>query len=507
VLQKAVQKIGKCGSIDACNHIDEVGTQAPAHLARKSALCSIISNNEEPFGGRTTVLCGDLTQLGPVKAGLSLTQAVLDVHASQFIRQNIVMRGKKKKVLQSAEPPKDPKHRSSHPYRKGVQLLTSARWFELSQQKRIKTDKVHQNFVERLYHGLPVTQTDVKNTYALLSSQELKEKEWIEAPVLVATNRERLTIIEEKAKLFAALKGTHVIRWQREMKDWEQEPAPAFTARALEDPVCWEHFVFDAPGFLNQTVQKELLMVDALPIRCHSIKFDRDLQPLLEHQLQSVPIGEVIDMPRPPECLIVELQPSLKHASSEVLDALHELSLERPKRNRRGRIIRRSNRTLIPVHSHPNAWDQTPTIIRGGTCFLPSRAKFRNMFPIELAFSITVHKSQGRTLDRVIVALSSAGVKRCEFGFSQLLVAMSRVTDGDHIRLLLTGKTEEDKWNSILYINQLHRDPSIAYFFAGFSGSLSTSHDNNSNWLEDRWSSERANRTFEEMIRNGVFGA
>jgi hypothetical protein len=82
---------------------------------------------------------------------------------------------------------------------------------------------------------------------------------------------------------------------------------------------------------------------------------------------------------------------------------------------------------------------------------------------------------------------------------------MSRVTSGDHIRLLLTGNTEEEKWESILYINQLKRDPSIAYFFAGFKRSLDSEDNINENWSIDEWSADEANRKFEEMIKANVF--
>jgi hypothetical protein len=499
IRQNASSKIGSCPSKDVYNHIDEVGTQAPAHLTRKSKLCSILSDDDSPFGGRVTNLYGDLTQLGPVKAGLSLTQAVLDIHASPYIRERIVMPGRKKKTNR---PPKDPKHSKIHPYAMGADLITSVRWYELNQQMRIRKDKAHQAIIERLYHGLPIGQPDIKANYKLLSDTDLTSGEWIKAPVLVATNRERFTLLEERAKLFATFHKTHVIRWQREMRNWEQEPPPAFAMQATDDPVCWEHFVVNAPGFFNQTVQKNLLMVNALPVRYHSLKFDNDMEVLLKHALLHTPVGEIIDMPQPPEYIIVELLPSLKHVEPGVLDALRDLSLERPKRDRNGVL---KNRILFPLHRHKCNWDQLPIMIRGGTCFLPSRAKFRNIFPLELAFAITVHKSQGRTLDRVIIALSSCGVHRCDFEFSQLLVAMSRVTSGDHIRLLLTGNTEEEKWESILYINQLKRDPSIAYFFAGFKRSLDSEDNINENWSIDEWSADEANRKFEEMIKANVF--
>ena len=39
--QQHKSKLGNCASQDAFNHNDEFGTQAPAHLARKSVLCQV----------------------------------------------------------------------------------------------------------------------------------------------------------------------------------------------------------------------------------------------------------------------------------------------------------------------------------------------------------------------------------------------------------------------------------------------------------------------------------
>ena len=273
--------------------------------------------------------------------------------------------------------------------------MTQVRWFELQQQNRIKTDQVHQDLIERLYHGLPVTQTDIKSKYRLVTPSELESEEWLQAPILVATNRERLTFVEERARIFATSKGSHVIRWPREMRQWEQEPPPHLQQQALDDdPVCWEHFVPDAMGFLNENIKKSLLLVNAMPVRYHSVCYNSDYVHLLRHEMQTKAPGEIIDMPIPPEALIVELLPPRDQVDPSILDALHELSLERPKRARSGQLLKYSNRILIPLHRYACSWDAGPTIIRGGSDFLPSRAHFRNVFPVELAFSITVHKSQ-----------------------------------------------------------------------------------------------------------------
>jgi hypothetical protein len=60
--------------------VDEVSNQAPFHLAQLSYVCQLGRNEfNKPFGGIPILLVGDLNQLGPVKAGLSLPQAVMAI--------------------------------------------------------------------------------------------------------------------------------------------------------------------------------------------------------------------------------------------------------------------------------------------------------------------------------------------------------------------------------------------------------------------------------------------
>lgn len=495
-IQQAQSKIGSCPSVDVFNHIDEVGTQAPAHLARKNALCQIISNNELDFGGRTTILYGDMTQLGPVKAGKSLTQACLELYASDSIRSKLKMPGRSKisktkhaeaTILPDAKGPKQ-----TSPYYIGTRLITSVRWFELLQQQR-SDDESHNRIVDKLYNGTPITQMDLKAQYKLFSPEEAVLDEWLTAPALVAINRERFTITHERSQVFASVKGTHVVRWVRDWKDWQQQPADAYLNQAMEDPIFWEYFVPDAPGFLNAPVQRSMSLVNALSMKCHSIKFDHDHQPLFEHMIATEDTGAVIDMPVPPLFVLVVVFPP-DDLDNDILSALKKVSL--PYHDESGGL-------LIPIGPKAGQWDKYPQDVRGNANFLPSKCRFRNTFPFELAFSITVHKAQGRTLRRVIVALSECGVSKCSFTFEQLLVALSRVKDGDHIRLLLSGNTEEEKWSSILYVNRLRRDPSIAYFFAGFREKDPT--DPNKDWIVDTWCQVRANLNFERMIDEGYF--
>jgi hypothetical protein len=60
--------------------IDEFSNQAPWHLAKFSVECQRATGNYgAPFGGIPVIMGGDLGQMGPVKAGPSLAEAIADI--------------------------------------------------------------------------------------------------------------------------------------------------------------------------------------------------------------------------------------------------------------------------------------------------------------------------------------------------------------------------------------------------------------------------------------------
>jgi hypothetical protein len=60
--------------------IDEFSNQAPWHLAKFSKACQALTGKYNlPFGGIPVIMCGDLGQIGPVRAGKSLASAIIDM--------------------------------------------------------------------------------------------------------------------------------------------------------------------------------------------------------------------------------------------------------------------------------------------------------------------------------------------------------------------------------------------------------------------------------------------
>ena len=85
----------------------------------------------------------------------------------------------------------------------------------------------------------------------------------------------------------------------------------------------------------------------------------------------------------------------------------------------------------------------------------PSESKLpfilkRHQFPVKVAFSISINKSQGQTLNRVGIYLPQP-----VFSHGQLYVALSRATSYQHIKVLI-GDSETCQTKNIVYNEIFH---------------------------------------------------
>jgi hypothetical protein len=65
-----------------------------------------------------------------------------------------------------------------------------------------------------------------------------------------------------------------------------------------------------------------------------------------------------------------------------------------------------------------------------------SKPSIHDTFSFQLGFSMTVHKDQGRTIDKVVLDLHYKSKHRKWLGFDGIFVALSRVRCCSSIRLL-----------------------------------------------------------------------
>jgi len=282
-----------------------------------------------------------------------------------------------------------------------------------------------------------------------------------------------------------------VVHW---VENWCSSPDKSLMHLAMRDPCFYECFVADCHGYINVNIQKNLHLVNDIPVKYHSLKFDNETQDWLLLQLQHSSPGDVITAPTRPNAVNVQLTLDPDKTPKEIVEALRDqFSLDDPGSE--------SQTVVIPILPNTSSkWDDSQTPVYASHLFGPSKVTLGAWLPLEPAFAITVHKSEGETMDWVIVALSRCEVERCNFSHEQVHVAFSRVTQGNHIRFLLTGDTAIDQWLSISYMYDLRQDPSVKCYFCGFRDATAT-EDPNEGWLENAWSADWANTEFVRLIR------
>lgn len=449
--------------------IDEISMITPTMLAIIDSRLRQATWVDQPFGGVPLLLFGDFSQIAPVQ-GILLTDAVMQVTQRDMNLQRLQINRQAPPDSQLPIIPTQRRAPSKTPQckgrfdpntllRRGVELFARAKWFPLMEQTR-SLDPLHTLFIEHMGVGKRVTMGQLKN-YKPLTPDNLTEEDWRFAKILVSTNRERFDITQVQAQAFAQHHNTVVIRWRKNLHFWSGRPHNTEKAEKalLEDPVFWQFFVPGAPAYIVTNINVKKQIANGTEATCHSLTL-RDASKLnvLEEAIRSSSPGTIIDLDIPPLSVNVELSVPFDQWTG-------------------GTLV--EGRVIIPLLYRPRDNEPIDYQVRGGPRhhYDPSRALVSNYFPFELAFALTLHKAQGRTLLRVILALSSRPVQFSQIGYAGLFVAMSRVRRAEDIRLLLT---DPSNYKPLEYITLLKPPDHIQHYFAGFSE------------VGSSWSAERA---------------
>ena len=212
--------------------VDELSNQAPWHLAKLDKSCQQARNSDLPFGGIPVILCGDLMQLEPVRAGLSFPAAVIEMcenvwckPSSKHLRYMRAKENKKKKTEQDEDPDLKPKRfDKQHPFHRGASIIRNARLFQLEEQVR-SDDPQHAKFVTKLFRCKRPRMEELR-AIPLLTENDFSDptSPWFKAPILVLTHRERHSLTHYAAIRYAKATGRPVICWKSHTENWKQAP-------------------------------------------------------------------------------------------------------------------------------------------------------------------------------------------------------------------------------------------------------------------------------------------
>ena len=454
------RKVTGVGSRDTCPHMfifDESSNLAGWYIAAFSCLCQQALGNDLPFGGIPIIFVGDHRQMKPVKAGDSLTKSVLQValHNNADILQTYLHNRRdeeppdKKRRLDPGSK-KQELFKSDHPYNVGATLFSSAKWFELTDQCRASEDSVQSEFVQRAYQGNSFDPDEIFS-FPHLTKEDLQQEQWLRAPMIVALNHERSILTHERSITYAKFTGNLVVRWPARFT-----PLKGRTSALEQVPdhcAYYEYFVAGMDGFFTDSFSKPLGLVNALPVVYDSLVVSN----LADHELIQAALADdnrfLVTLSEPPALINVKLpQEAVDTIPKEAKRYLKEISLE-------------NKEIVIPVSPKCS---KEPLEIMDIDNPLDSRNDTRvsPWFPLELGFAITCEKSEGRTLDFAILALSKRTFHN--FTWEALNVATSRVKRRSNMRIFLIGDTEREKRESIAYIANLRPCPSVESFFHGY---------------------------------------
>jgi hypothetical protein len=97
-----------------------------------------------------------------------------------------------------------------------------------------------------------------------------------------------------------------------------------------------------------------------------------------------------------------------------------------------------------------------------------SEVQIQNPFSFQLGFSMTVHKAQERTIDKIVLDLHYKPNYNKRLKFHGIFVALSRVRCRSSIRLIKHHNTSFGE--AYGYISRLSPAPNVMAFYRGFTG-------------------------------------
>jgi hypothetical protein len=223
------------------------------------------------------------------------------------------------------------------------------------------------------------------------------------------------------------------------------------------DPCFWEYFVPGTDGYLTDNLCKPLKLVNGTPIWYHSLSFnsaEKDVE--FQKLVANAKVGQVLSLPLHllPEAINVELIDLSDESQRKWLQ--YDLSLL-------------PDKIVIPLPCKRKfAKMPQPIIVPGlpNGDYKCSKVRVKNFLPVKPGFAITIYKAQGRTISKVILAISECQGNSCGLNYHSIYVAFSQVEHKNDMRLLLFD--DNGNRESLTYLTKLKAYPCNLAFFEGF---------------------------------------
>ena len=469
--------------------IDEISNVNASMLhAISTRLQELTGNRSKPFGGLSILCFGDFSQLPPVKS-TSITHTLMMVssldqqsdetqrsqkrtsHSSSTISPRSKNKSNKRTFAQIRDEGhqikkqktlnKHGKYRSTSSARLGADLFAGFTRIHLAEQHRAQ-DEQHLQLLQSMSKGKEIPLSMIRNYKTITDTDVTEDSSWAFAPVLVANNRERIDIVHHKTTLFAQKNSSHAFRWRTDVVRWQGKPVLSQEQIHIQDkdPCFWQKFVPGADAFLTTNLNTNLGLANGTPIKLHSLTFTtREQLMAVRSQIRSLPPGSVVTLDEPPLSVNIEILSTFDSKTTPSAKKIAQIDILK-----KHSIVK--GETIIPIpimrtHCKTHAFSVHST---SGI----SKAHTRELFPFEMSFAMTVHKAQGRTIPKVVLALSHRDNTHSQMSYASIYVALSRVKHRDNLRILMHNSGPRPGILALKYITHLKHCIHVLDYYSGF---------------------------------------
>ena len=220
-------------------------------------------------------------------------------------------------------------------------------------------------------------------------------------------------------------------------------------------------FLPGADAFLTTNLNTNLGLANGTPIKLHSrLTFaTREQLMAVRSQIRSLPPGSVVTLDEPPLSVNIEILSTFDSKTTPSAKKMAQIDILK-----KHSIVK--GETIIPIpimrtHCKTHAFSVHST---SGI----SKAHTRELFPFEMSFAMTVHKAQGRTIPRVVLALSHRDNAHSQMSCASTHVALSRVKHRDNLRILMHNSGPRPGILALKCITHLKHCIHVLDYYSGF---------------------------------------
>jgi hypothetical protein len=376
--------------------VDELSNLEASFISHIDERLRQALGNNLPFGGLAVIFMGDFFQNSPTQGNY------IFVDVMKFYRGEI--------------------YEANKAIIAGINLFVKFKKFEFTQQMRAIGDPIHTARLNRFrsYVSKPVNSDDVEWVKSrVITPTESNSLHWVDCSIAVTCNYIRTCINIKQALKFALLTGVPVIRWRlplpRSFAHWTADDRNLLYD---QNPQLWQYFVTGARAMILSNINVNKKTSNGTECKYHSLKLPDnmtdDMFSAFKTNAALASPGELLTLPDGivPFAINVELS----HVDRDSWPSVQSID---------------EDKIVIPILESPSG-TEFPLVFNNTA--LPSKVKVK-MHAVDLAFSVTYDKIQGKTVSRLIADFNHV-LHKPHVCMSNFVVGTSRVRNSSDIRFL-----------------------------------------------------------------------